>query len=279
MAQVDFTKDAFQWFALPPAEVVKPECTIAPGVSGFYEAKPVMTNGVRMEGIPVELTVTGGGDQATVYGATGQVARLPLNQRTERGEYQVIVKELLTGLSTTLTVNSPGTPPPPEPPRAVSIREQAALAKFATRKHVALTIALTREQEKDATIAGQARALAEYYRQQGRVVTRLGTVAPGGIVESLQALKSPHRYPQWQTVPTDLVLFGTTSDNVLLLDQARGEIFPTDLAKPKPGEAAIVYTRSPFRGEFDAVNVIACDAAGITAAVQALTGPAKTAAR
>ena len=277
--EVDLTKDAFRWYALPPAEVVAPEVAIAAGVSGFYEAKPTMTHGVRMEGIPVQLTVTGAGGSATVYGATGQVVRLPLNQRVERGEFTVQVTELLTGLSISKNLQISGAAPKTELTGPVSIREPAALAKFATRKHVALTIALTPEQQKDATIAGQARALAEYYRQQGRVVTRVGTVAPGGVVESLQVLKSPHRYPQWQTAATDLILFGTTADNVLLLDQARGEIFPSDLAKPKPGEATIVYTRSPFRGEFDAVNVIASDAPGITVAVQALIAPAKTAAR
>lgn len=278
-AQVDLTKDAFRWYALPPAEVVKPEVTITAGVSGFYEAKPTMENGTRMDGVPVELTVKSATDAATVYGATGQVVRLPLNQRFERGEFTVTVTELLTGLSTTQTVQSSPAEAKNEPPRPVAIREQAAVSKFATRKHVALVIALTPEQQKDATIAGQAKALADYYRQQGRVVTRVGTAAPGGLVESLQVLKSPHRFPQWQTSPTDVVLFGTPSDNVLLLDQVRGEIFPTYLPKPKAGEAAIVYTRSPFRGEFDAVNVIASDAAGITAAVQALMAPAKTAAR
>lgn len=278
-AQVDLTKDAFRWYALPPAEVVKPEMTIAAGVSGFYEAKPTMENGVRMDGIPVELTVKNATDTATVYSATGQVVRLPLNQRFERGEFTVTVTELLTGLSTVKTVQSSPAEAKPVPPGAVAIRDQAAVSKFATRKHVALTIGLTPEQQKDATIAGQAKALAEYYRQQGRVVTRVATVAPGGIVESLQVLRIPHRFPQWQTIQTDLVLFGTTTDNVLLLDQARGEIFPNYLAKPKAGEASIVYTRSPFRGEFDAVNVIAVDAAGITAAVQALMAPGKTAAR
>ncbi|HYR58850.1 MAG TPA: hypothetical protein VEO95_09485, partial [Chthoniobacteraceae bacterium] len=246
--------------------------------SGFFEAKPAMENGARMDGIPVELAVKNESDSATVFGATGQTVRLPVHQRFEHGDFTVTVTELLTGLSTTETFSSPGAGPKVEP-RAVSIREQAALTKFAARKHVALTIALTAEQQKDATIAGQARALSDFYRQQGRVVTRIGAVAPGGVVESLQVLRCPHRFPQWQTIPSDLVLFGTPSNNVLLLDQARGEIFPTNLAKPKPGEAAIVYTRSPFRGEFDAVNVIASDAAGITAAVQALMVPAKTAAR
>lgn len=278
-AFVDLTKDAFRWYALPPAEVVKPEVAIAPGVSGFFEAKPTMHNGVRMDGIPVELTVKNDAGSATIYGATGQVVRLPVHQRNERGEFSVTVTELLTGLSTTQTIQSPGPAPRPEATGPVSIRDLAVLTKFAARKHVGLTIALTPDQQKDATILGQARALADYYRKQGRVVTRIGTVAPGGIVESLQVLKSPHRFPQWQTIPTDLVLFGTPANNVLLLDQARGEIFPNNLSKPKAGEATIVYTRSPFRGEFDAVNVIASDANGITAAVQALSAPGKTAAR
>jgi hypothetical protein len=277
--QVDLTRDAFRWYALPPAEIAKPECTIAVGVSGFFEAKPTMENGTRIDGVPVELTVKGSDGAATVYGATGQVVRLPLNQRFEHGEFTVTVTELLTGLSTTKSVQSATVAAKPEAPRPVAIRDQAAVSKFATRKHVALTIALTPEQQKDATIAGQAKALAEYYRRQGRVVTRIGAVAPGGIVESLQVLRTPHRFPQWQTVPSDLVLFGTPSDNVLLLDQARAEIFPNYLPKPKNGEASIVYTRSPFRGEFDTVNVIATDAAGITAAVQALMAPGKTAAR
>lgn len=276
--EVDLTQDAFRWFALPPAEVVAPAVTIAPGVSGFYEARPTMTNGVRMDGVPVELTVSGPGGSATVYGATGQVVRLPLNQRVEQGDFSVTVKELFTGLSATQTVHSPGTPVKVEP-HTVAIGEPAAVTKFAARKHVALTIALTPEQQKDATIAGQAKQLAEFYRAQGRVVTRVALAAPGAVVESLQVLRTPQHFPQWQTVATDLVLFGTPSDNVLLLDQARAEIFPIYLGKPKPGEAAIVYTRSPFRGEFDVVNVIASDAAGITAAVQALKAPAATATR
>ena len=57
-----------------------------------------------MDGIPVELTVKGSSDAATVYGATGQVVRLPLNQRFEKGDFTVTVTELLTGLSTTTTV-------------------------------------------------------------------------------------------------------------------------------------------------------------------------------
>jgi hypothetical protein len=57
---------------------------------------------------------------------------------------------------------------------------------------------------------------------------------------------------------------------VLLLDQARGEIFPRNFTLPVASEAAVVYTRSPFVGECDALNIVAVDDAGIKAAVQKL---------
>jgi hypothetical protein len=91
------------------------------------------------------------------------------------------------------------------------------------------------------------------------------------VVESLQPLKSPHRYPQWKTIPADLVLFGTPANNVLLLDQARGEILPREAVAPAAGRAEVVYTRSPFVGEYDVVNLLAADAQGVGEAVRALT--------
>jgi len=151
----------------------------------------------------------------------------------------------------------------------VQVREAAVVTKFATRKKVPLTIALTPEQEKDTALAAQVQALKAYYQKKGRTVA-VGTVKPGGIVESLQPLRSPHRYPQWKTATTDLVLFGTPGNNVLLLDQVRGEIFPRNFTPPVATEAAVVYTRSPFVGECDALNIIAIDTAGLTAAVQKL---------
>ncbi|MEA3208859.1 MAG: hypothetical protein QOE70_1916 [Chthoniobacter sp.] len=276
-ASVDLTKDAFRWYALPPAEVVPPEVAISAGVSGFYEARPTMTNGRTMAGIPVEITVKSGNDSATIFGATGHVLRLPLHQARDQGDFSVTVTELLTGLSATTQLHSAAPAAAPAVQGPVNLRDRGAVAKFATRKHVALTIALTPEQEKDPKIAALARTLMEFYKQQGRVVTRVGTVAPGGVVESLQPLKSPHAFPQWKTIPTDLVLFGTPNNNVLLLDQARAQLFPQDVPMPAPGGAVVAYTRSPFVGEYDATNVIARDAAGIAAAVQALMVPAAAA--
>jgi hypothetical protein len=254
--------------------------TIAPGVSGFFEAKPTMYNAVKMDGVPVQITVADAAGSATVFGATGQVVTLPVRRGVDTGEFNVTVTELFTGLSTTTMLRSTSPTENASVSGSVRVRDANALTKFAGRKHVALTIALTPAQQRDATLVAQARSLADFYRKQGRIVAdAIATVAPGGIIESLQPLKCPHRYPQWKTMPADLVLFGTPASNVLLLDQARGQLFPTGIAEPPAGEADVIYTRSPFVGEYDVVNVIASDATGVTAAVGALTSTARTAAR
>jgi hypothetical protein len=200
---------------------------------------------------------------------------LPLAALHGDGPYRVSVTELLTGLTTTTTFT------PDEPhPAPLRNREDAALAKFATRKHVPLVIALTAEQSKDAKLVESAKTLAKFYEQQGRKV-RVGRAGPDDVVESLQPFKSPNRFPQWKTMSADLVLLGTPASNVLLLDQARAEIFPRDFAVPKAGAFEVIYTRSPFVGEYDAVNLVAGDSAGLRAAVDRLVRPAeaKTAAR
>jgi hypothetical protein len=169
----------------------------------------------------------------------------------------------------TTTLRSAIPPAKTSAPSAATLRQPMALAKFAERKHVSLNIALTLEQESDAALMQQVRTLAAFYEKRGRHVT-IGRATPGGVVESLQPLKSPHRYPQWKTIPADLVLFGTFANNVLLLDQARGEILPREALMPAAGRAEVVYTRSPFVGEYDVVNVLAGDAQGVGEAVRAL---------
>jgi hypothetical protein len=255
---------------LPAAEVVKPEITFATGESGFWEAKPTMHNGVELTGVPVAISVDGPNEEATVYGATGQTIRLPINQWTDSGEFDVTITELLTGQMMRTTLRSAIPPPKPRAPLPVTLRQSMALARFTDRKHVALNIALTTEQESDAALMEQARALAAFYEKRGRHV-RIGRATPGDVVESLQPLMSPHGYPHWKTIPSDLVLFGTPANNVLLLDQARGEIFPREALAPAAGHAEVIYTRSPFVGEYDVINVLAADVQGIGEAVRALT--------
>ncbi|HEV7869350.1 MAG TPA: hypothetical protein VGO90_16805, partial [Chthoniobacteraceae bacterium] len=251
-SQVDFTRDGFQWFALPSREVVEPQITISAGVSGFFEAKPQMSSGgVTMSGVPVEITVRGGGESATLYSATGRTVRLPAKRQQQPMEYEVTVTELLSGLKTIVSLHEsplPSSRMPPENP--VRVRDRAALARFAARKHVALAIALTPEQHRNSMIVAQANSLREHYQKEGRIIGELATAWAGGVVTSLQPLRSPHRFPQWQTIAADLVLFGTPANNVLLMDQARGQLFPTSFKPGPSGCAELLYTRSPFVGEY-----------------------------
>ena len=267
-ASVDLTADAFRWYALSPGEVTKPEVAVSKGSAGFYEALVTMHGSQPMNGVPVEITVTGANEKASVFSTTGAATRLPLSD-ADAGEWLVTATELLTGLAESASVEIRMTPTK-GPRTAVHLSEPSVLKKFAARKNVALTIALTPEQQKDDKLVAQAKALRKFYEQQGRIASE-GTVAPGGVVESLQPLRSPHRYPQWKTIPADLVLFGTPANNVLLLDQLRAEIFPRGFSTPPAGEAAIIHTRSPFVGEYDALNIIATDPAGFAAAVQTIT--------
>ena len=267
-AQVDLTTDGFRWYALPPREITTPEITVEKGVSGFYEARVALHDAEHMAGIPVQITIAGPNDAVTIYTTTESVTRLPLSA-VDDGDFTITATELLSGQSASASVQNQA-PATVSPRPRVRLRDQSNIAKFIARKKVPLTIALTPEQEKDATLTAHAKTLRTFFESQGRTVA-LGSVKPGGIVESLQPLKSPHRYPQWKTVATDLVLFGTPSNNVLLRDQARGEIFPRDFSLPLEGEAALFYTRSPFVGECDALNIMANDPAGFAAAIQRLT--------
>lgn len=271
-AQVDLTTDAFRWYALPPREIAAPQLTVEKGVSGFYEARVKISGGPRLAGVPVQLTVATNGQTATVFSTTEIATRLPLRD-TDGGEFTVTATELLSGLTASTKISLTAAPDL-RARTQVQIREAAAVTKFATRKKQSLTIALTTEQEKDPLFLGHAKALKAFYEKQGRAVA-LGSVRPGGVVEGLQPLKSPHRYPQWKTVTSDLILFGTPGDNVLIRDQARGEILPRNFEPTLEGEAALLYTRSPFVGECDVLNIVAKDAAGYTAAVAQLTSPPK----
>jgi hypothetical protein len=267
-ARVDLQRDAFQWFALPPAEVVRPDLSVEKSAWGFYEAKPTMRNAVPIAGVPIQITVRSGDETATVFTATGSTARLPLHATQSPGDWSITATEMLSGLSVTTGLSIP-VPSLPEPAATdVKVRDRRALERFAQRRNL-LRVALTPEQERDPKILEQAKLLVAHYVKAGRNAA-LAAVRPRSVVESLQPLRSPHRYPQWKTVATDLVLLGTTADNVLILDQARGQIFPRDLAAPPAGHADLVYTRSPFVGECDVVNIVASDLDGLAAGVRAI---------
>ncbi|SDD40202.1 Fibronectin type III domain-containing protein [Paenibacillus sp. UNCCL117] len=270
-AQVDLQTNGFQWYALPPAEVTAPGLTVTEAESGFYEAFATIRNPEAMAGIPLELTVTHtvSGDSATVYTATGLSAKLPLHKQDAPGIYTVKAKELLSGLETTVEVNVLSAAADPEP--AVRLHKPEHIRAFAARSEVPLTIALTAAQQADPAISAQAERLVQHFAQQGRDVA-LGLAEPGGVVKSLQTYKSMTSYPQWLTLDSDLVLLGTSSTNVLLLDQARGYLLPEHGTGITAGHAAVSLANSPFVGERHALNIVAADAGGVTAAVDALLG-------
>ena len=219
-----------------PPGLSRRRCAIAKGGAGFFEASVTVASPAPMVGIPIKIAVARGEKMtAEVFGATGFPIRLPLRERDAAW--------------TTLLGHRDRTPE-----RAMQAERRRRLCpakrrcgnwagsdaetparppKFAARKAVPLTIGLTPEQERDAEIAEPAHALLAFYKAHGRTAT-MGTVGPGGIVESLQPLKSPHGFPQWKTVASDLVLFGNPSTNVLLLDQLRAEIFPPGFRSPPP---------------------------------------------
>ncbi len=268
-SQVDLQSHGFQWYALPPAEVTAPEISLTAGESGYYEASAVIANPDPMTGIPLEWTITAadGSNPATVYSATGLNARLPV-KATDAGSYTVTVKELLSGLA----VNVPLTvaPQPAAAEGNVAMGREEQVQAFAARTEKPLTIALTAVQNADPAIVAQANRLVQYYTGKGRSVA-LGLAEPGGVVRSLQEYKTYLAYPQWKTEESDLILMGSSSTNVLILDQARGFLLPEQGNGLTAGKAAVSYTNSPFVGEYDVLNIIANDAAGITAAVDAVT--------
>jgi hypothetical protein len=200
-ATVDLTKDAFAFYALPPAPVTKPQVKVAEGKGGFYQAAVTVANPKAMSGIPVELTVSRGEDSATVYTATGLVAKLPLAITDAPGAYLVTARELLTGLSGQARVEVPIRARQEMQAATVQVSSAAALTAFAARKAIPLTIALTEQQARDAAVLALAQRLAAYYVKLGRKAT-VETIEPNELVLGRHELSPAQRFPQWHTRDT-----------------------------------------------------------------------------
>ncbi|MEQ1859263.1 MAG: hypothetical protein ABMA13_04955 [Chthoniobacteraceae bacterium] len=243
-AQVDFNADGFQWFALPAAEIESVALTLAEPARVRVETRAA--DGSPLRGVPVEIALFHDDTLLTKLSAVSDdtVTIAP------RAANRVVAAELLSGRqSEPLDLQ----PPPPRAPAP----SDAALRKFAARKQVPLVIALTPAQERNPKFVALAKQIAARFEQAGRKA-RIGLAAPGDVVASLQPLRTPHRFPQWTTKPADLVLIGTPQDNVLMMDQVRGEIFPHSAT-------GSVITKSPFVGEFDVLNIVTNNAASAQA--------------
>jgi len=243
-ARVDFTQDGFQWFALPQAAIAS--ASIATPDPGRIRAEVKAADGTVLRGVPVEISVYDDQRLLTKISAVSDdTMALPV-----RNANRVMMVELLSGIASDFTTVQPA------PPRA-STSPETALTKFAARKNIPLIVALTPAQQKDAALTAAAKQIVERFAKAGRKA-RIGRATPDDVVTSLQPLRSPHRFPQWKTAPVDLVLLGTPQNNVLMMDQARGEILPY-------GAKGTVITKSPFVGECHVLNVIAPDTASIQA--------------
>jgi hypothetical protein len=270
-SKVDLTHDAFQWYALPPEAVGKPQIAFSDDAAGYKQALVTMAGKSSMNGIPIEITVKRPGETVTLYTATGLPARLPVRSDDAFGSCAVTATELLSGLSTqaTLETNGGAAPAADSGSSDGQVFRAHDLKLFGLRREEPLTIALTDQQAADPEMQQLAQAVAAHYRQLGRSV-EMGRAEPNGIVLSRQPYVMTQLYPQWKTAESDLVLFGSTKDNVLLMDQDRGYLFPPGVDSLKAGQGMACLTFSPFVGECQAVNLIAPDSKGLKAAFDSL---------
>ena len=231
--QVDFTRDAFQLLAVAPRAVGAPKVSFAPAKNGFWSAT-VSVATPAMRGVPVQLEISSGGETVTVYGASETPLPLPL-PLDEAINARMVATENLSGQQTGATLQKPAQAAPTQ------AGVDDAIQAFWARR-VPLVIALTPAQREDATLGEK---LVAWAKKSGRAAR----VAPiESIVTSLQPTRAIQRFPQWHTVEADLVLLGTPQNNVLIFDQARGELLDESRAQQ--------VTFSPFVGEFQALNLL-----------------------
>jgi len=239
---VDLTKEGFQIYALPAKPVTAPTIATAVGADGFYHAT-VDVNG--MKGVPVQIQLIKGGEAAIVYGASGEPIALPF-KNDEAATITLTATELLSDRNASATVKTTKTVAPND-------AQTANIQRFLARK-TPLTLALTPAQKGDAKIQALATRLAKWMKAKGRKV-EMGSVEPNGVILSPQPLKTSQFYPRWRTVESDLVLLGAPENNLLIFDQMRGALLG--------GQSSVVVTHSPFVGEYDALNIVGDDAAGL----------------
>lgn len=118
------------------------------------------------------------------------------------------------------------------------------LKRFDSRRQEPLTIGLTDQQAVDPEMIQLAQTLAAHYRALGRSV-ELGHAEPNQLILSRQPYVMTQPYPQWKTVESDLVLFGSPNNNVLLMDQDRGCLLPPGLDGLEAGQSIVCSRMAP----------------------------------
>jgi hypothetical protein len=255
---VDLTTDSFRLFAIPAAEPVAPEVTVTLGDDYWYQAEAVLMNGIELTGIPVEFTLTANGESVTLYGASSTPVRLPIKADDPDTDIMLTATELLSG-NTSERVTTVHT--------RQSIKQDPNRINFGDimNRETPLVIALTPEQHEDEEIRNAAQDLADAISHRDATVQ---LIAPGELIESRQPYQAVQKYPQWQTVDADLILFGSARDNILMFDQARGGLLPSDAPE---SEFETKQTFSPFYPEQHCLNVMVQDDSELIAAIKEMT--------
>jgi hypothetical protein len=257
---VDLTSDAFQVYCLPAHEPGPPAIHLQSSPQGPFTCVVSVGEGEQLRGIPIEVRVTLGTETTTLSTASGATLALPISSQDE-GQLTIIATDLIDGRSTTsssaLTAH-----PAISPPRT----DAAAVAKFLART-TRCAIALTPEQQADASVLDLAKQLQSALAAHGRTA-ELRTIAANDVVLSLQPQLPACRFPQWTTIHADLVLLGSPATNLLLADQARGYLLPPGAAALPAGQSLESVSYSPFVGEYQVLNLIAGDQAGLADAVR-----------
>ncbi|MDR1190336.1 MAG: LamG domain-containing protein [Verrucomicrobiales bacterium] len=267
---VDLTREAFQWYALPPRPVTAPEIALSDSADGYQQVLVTISGTDTISGIPVELVINSAQETVTIHTATGLLTRLPVKTDDAFGACAITATELLSGLSAhaTLTVSAAAAAAGNDN-ATIQINQAGDIKQFAARRQHPLTVALTDQQAANPEMRRLAETVAAYYRDMGREV-ELSRAEPNQLVLNRQPYVMTQPYPQWKTAETDLVLFGSPNDNVLLMDQDRGYLLPPAVGQLKPAQGLVCLTFSPFVGECQALNLIARDLKGLQAAVSSL---------
>ncbi len=258
-APLDLATTAVRVLVVPQRPPTQPRLTIALAGDGVVTLRADIPG---CAGLPIELQVRGAGTAATVWGAVGQVVRLPLT-RGDAGTWTITCRELASGLTASLTIDHAPLPAPPTVEAEIQVIGAAGLAAFAGRVDRELVVALTAAQAADPALAALAERVRTHYAAAGRRV-RIGRADPSDVVLWQQPIEPLLPYPRWQSLDADVVLFGTPRDNVLLLDQARAGLLADGVGP------ALVHAWSPFRGLCHAVDVLGADAEALGRAVDVL---------
>ncbi len=265
-ADCDLTADAVRLYACPPAAPESMAATTAFATDGAATITLMVSGGGKpMAGIPLELALDGPAGKVTIYGASGAAIRLPLTRSDAAGSYAIAVSELLSGKTAKAVIAIDG--------KATAATSQAVdsdgLKRFLTRTKIPLVLGLTRQQAADAPTRALADTLAAQLAKLGRK-PEIRSITPDELIVGLQTYSAAQRHPQWQTIPADLVLLGDLKTNVLIYDQALGDLYTPEVYRLQPGQHLVRLTYSPFVGTYNCLNLLGAGVQELTAAVQAV---------